>query len=1435
MKIDWLNLIRLHKEITKRSEIDFFSLPPDNGQTERYSYINNLTEPSLEGPWEFNFCQIENKNFKLILKSRNFNELFLCMGNFVIRGGLYPFFYTQVKPEIFENKIIFTPEQTKWEISPFFIDEFQKVDSLDTEKIEELNIKIIKHLNNKSLLKINEEIIFFIKDYYPEIIKSFNNIQNQIFDFLIFQSPNKFSKFNTNLMRDFGLLENILIKNPDQIGGLKLFSLDNKYEKKKNEILPIVPINESQKKAVQDILEGKNISVISGPPGCGKSQVVLSVLLNSWASGESVLFASNNNQAVNVVRERLKPFESIIPIIVRAGSQKENNIIEVLDNIFKLNKSILKFNKIDPKSFESSKNKLLKEKDFLEDYLKVGVPQRIDEIIKSTIKAFSKTKSIDLEIENKNKKLSADLQDIGKEISEKIDEVGFKIVPEEFEAKILKPFNGWLKELDEIKCNYESEKKIELRELHNKELIEKNTLRSFEKYFIKDTQFDFNTNRNYLKLIESFKIWFNDLNSILEEPIENNISEFKWSKAYDRWNDLNEINFFHSTLIDIRNKIKDFIDKSEDFEFLNEKIILVEEVKSELKKYKIDISKKIDHSIIKEWLENYKEFKFINKNFLDFLPWSKKNTFKKKLDDLEKIIIKNFDTTTLDQFGYSKSIAGKEKLLPFIQIIDKYFSVIEELIDPASKVGNLKVRIDYTCKLILDIKMNAGELNYNKILWQNFFVEINQQLKFSEIALKQWKLKERIEIYTKKFKQISNNLINMEIDELFERIFSKNTGKDIRESLNNLTNNIKKENLVSFRKDLNKFNLNNFINLINDLGNLSKQHKENREILENLRVESDFYDIWWQDKPKEIKVFIDENKKLPEKDSYIFEFFKLCNIWFKNYLEIINFEIPKLLTAKMEEIDFIKQELPKIILILKNDPNIENIEKELNNFINNVENSYNIDPERIINLFLYYRPDLIKQKIGDIDSKLEGISFDQIKFNWAERVSNDNDLKTNLSFLINHYQNNGLKIKPEAYNCFKKILEAIPIWITTANSCQSIPLEPDLFDLLIVDEGTQCTLTNLLPLIYRAKKIAVIGDPEQLPAITKISNAVENSLADNLQVKDLLDKFGHVNNNLYKTAVNFLESKTQDIILLEEHYRCHPLIIGFSNYFIYKNVLKLKKDPGLSSIKENGIFGKDVRGQAERESATSSSWHNLAEADQVIELVGNLRAENNNIEIGVVSPFRDQVKIITSKLENLNLLENITIGTAHNFQGDERDIMIFSPVVSKNMSQGSINWVQKPHNLINVALTRAKDALFIVCDFGFLSTTAGILKDLVNYVKTIELLRNTSLYELELFTWMLIQGWSPEVHVKILNAEVDFLLKNRGIKLVIEVDGSTHDPVIDKIRDSSLMASGYQVIRFPTRRISEEINQVLHEISEKMSFIYNMEEYYKVFLPAESN
>ena len=70
---------------------------------------------------------------------------------------------------------------------------------------------------------------------------------------------------------------------------------------------PIFPFgcNRSQYQAVRNALENR-ISVIQGPPGTGKTQTILNILANLILDGKTMQIVSNNNSAVDNVREKLE-------------------------------------------------------------------------------------------------------------------------------------------------------------------------------------------------------------------------------------------------------------------------------------------------------------------------------------------------------------------------------------------------------------------------------------------------------------------------------------------------------------------------------------------------------------------------------------------------------------------------------------------------------------------------------------------------------------------------------------------------------------------------------------------------------------------------------------------------------------------------------------------------------------------------------------------------------------------------------------------------------------------------------------------------------------------------------------------------------------------------------------------------------------------------
>ena len=85
-------------------------------------------------------------------------------------------------------------------------------------------------------------------------------------------------------------------------------------------LIEIFPLNPEQRRAVRQGLQNE-LTVVTGPPGTGKSQVVGTLLINAAWKGKRVLFASKNNKAVDVVEERVND-EGPLPTLMRVGSNE---------------------------------------------------------------------------------------------------------------------------------------------------------------------------------------------------------------------------------------------------------------------------------------------------------------------------------------------------------------------------------------------------------------------------------------------------------------------------------------------------------------------------------------------------------------------------------------------------------------------------------------------------------------------------------------------------------------------------------------------------------------------------------------------------------------------------------------------------------------------------------------------------------------------------------------------------------------------------------------------------------------------------------------------------------------------------------------------------------------------------------------------------------
>jgi hypothetical protein len=261
----------------------------------------------------------------------------------------------------------------------------------------------------------------------------------------------------------------------------------------------------------------------------------------------------------------------------------------------------------------------------------------------------------------------------------------------------------------------------------------------------------------------------------------------------------------------------------------------------------------------------------------------------------------------------------------------------------------------------------------------------------------------------------------------------------------------------------------------------------------------------------------------------------------------------------------------------------------------------------------------------------------------------------------------------------KKLQKVFPIIITTCISTHKLGKPEILFDMTIIDEASQCnTATSLLPVI-RGENLMLVGDPQQLNPVIVLDEFTNKRL---LREYNVPDEYDYRKNSIYKV---FLASDSvSDEILLHNHYRCNPRIIGFNNRKYYNSQLSIKTEDNNS----NPLVFVDIENKSSVTKNTSYS-----EMERILEYT----KANRDKSIGIITPFTNQKNLINMALEAEGI-DDVVCGTVHSFQGDEKDIILFSTAIGDGTYSGTYEWLKANHELINVATSRPKDKLIVLAD-----------------------------------------------------------------------------------------------------------------------------------------
>lgn len=1421
--IPWLDVVRFHKEIVERNEESFFSLNPRDSHADRWSSLSGFDLEEDDGPWRVPKDSISSKNFWPEYEQGRLQSVYLggpCsfyeqrdFGKELPRWR--PLLYREV--ELLKERdgsISIRPKQDSWNFASWFFRLFDRMQIQPPDSFDELLDELLKKIEGEA--DRDAAIQTFLANKYPAMEERISRrIPPGTFDvepssWVLFATTDRFSPFIRNLHKDYESLEGLLEEDSGNIGGLGILQEPSWPDDDEDApVLPVIEMNEAQEEAVSHILQKRPLTVISGPPGTGKSQVVVSLLLNAWARGLSVLFTSNNNNAVDVVRERILEYQGDFPIAVRAGSQARQNIQEVLDQVLDLammvqNQGVAK---TDPAKRKKQRDALRGKLNELEEL------REVSSLINEDHNAFLKAL-------HTYERQSAELKELEESFEEQKRELGIDNLSVIEIKKATEEAREWLEKAGSYRGLAEEDEKR--RKSLREQIAEKEKLRDDAAGKLGLTATDVDSWDWLLPPSPDageLKTWEKKIRAAVGD-CEDALHSFEWKPVFERWMSAEDSSGWSAAarefLAEVRSACRELKPKIEALQRLEDSR---NEAWKRINSQGTDEDIVLSTKVLRSWATAYAELATRQPARLDFLPWSKRSALRRQLRKIETILRPAFSLEIWTRIG-PLDTGGRQQLAPVVEATIRWLELREKWDGSKPERDEIEARFGQIRQAAKDLELNKIPPGQKPEAWEPIVEQCEELVAIAERATTAWKKKKEKEKAEKRLRAVSSELLELVERILLLEAWCKHRGVKFHAAIKSLNEAPSISSIEKVKSILKKNDLPPLMDTWEACLEHEKAAAALREEYKSIRSLEARIGEWWVERPahEPVSGVEEQPDSWPNIDEPIGRIGRI-NDWCERYTEFIDDAKPGREEKAGSELDRAKEKSRSVLEHLPKGSEKTKAKAIYDQLFQEAAKNAGRLIEELDKLLMEFRPERLEAKISKIAKELEEGSFDDAKNSFLERLASAQDAVKAVDNLRNSLRASKGKLAEKDYGEFKKALELIPVWITTAQSPQAIPLEPGVFDIVVIDEASQCTFTNLLPLMYRGKTLVIIGDIHQLSAIPTISENEERVLALKHGITAHLNQVGHATNNVYNTATQALPQRRGDVKMLTEHFRSHPLIIGFSNRYIYQQTLVLKKNPSEERERKHeiGVIPRGGGGVARR-GPTGSSWINQIEAERVLEVMTQelrpLITGRNKLSLGIVTPFRAQKELIRKLMESEALPTNILVDTAHGFQGDERDIIIFSPVVSQQMEPNTVSWVERPPNMINVALTRAKEALYIVADLNYLSDRNSILSKLAEYCADIDKLRRAGGARVELYSWMVVQGWTPDAQPSI---EADFLLENQTTGARLAVIVMEEDEEKDQGKDTRLRSEGCDVEWVETRDILETPHNVIHTIGAALA------------------
>ena len=424
---------------------------------------------------------------------------------------------------------------------------------------------------------------------------------------------------------------------------------------------------------------------------------------------------------------------------------------------------------------------------------------------------------------------------------------------------------------------------------------------------------------------------------------------------------------------------------------------------------------------------------------------------------------------------------------------------------------------------------------------------------------------------------------------------------------------------------------------------------------------------------------------------------------------------------------------------------------------------------------------------------------------------------------------------------FLKLKEAFPcILAGIRDYAEYIPLEPEIFDLVIIDEASQVSIAQAFPALLRAKKVLILGDRKQF---SNVKSAQARTEENRKYLNELQDCFvNHVSNdgiklvklekfNIKTSILEFFDFICNYNGQLLKYFRGYKEIISYSNKYFYQDNLQVMKIRG-KAIDEVLKFS-FIKHDGKKELVQNT---NTLEAEFIISELKKLKGIDSNQSVGIITPHTNQQKLLVEMINKLPEKDyfydklKLKIMTFDTCQGEERDIVFYSMVATEENDRlwgvfiKNLNDADREEDgkikiqRLNVGFSRAKECMNFVLSKPIGQYSGSIGEALRHYFfilneakkeRSVSEVDEKSKMEPAVMNWFyqtefwkknkdnieFIPQFELGKYLKQLdktyshpNYKVDFLLvyndeTHREYKIIIEYDGFEHFKEIDEVNE----------------------------------------------------